>query len=163
MITKYAHSKTTDPIGKITRSLLFLFLITYVHIHPYRRHGHKLDKTTSALPASQGQTTYTFNFPVSSTSPCSSSIPEYLLIQPSTSRCQTSEFSGFSTHYNKQVPRISNYTYQISSTGAVVGKEWKGQVGRLTWFSSGNTSSLLGTPLACSTLNAARPSVMGSR
>ena len=29
-----------------------------------------------------------------------SSTPEYLLIQPSTSLCQTSEFSGLSTHYN---------------------------------------------------------------
>lgn len=29
------------------------------------------------------------------------SSPEYLLIQPSTSLCQTSEFSGFNTHYRE--------------------------------------------------------------
>lgn len=33
---------------------------------------------------------------------------------------------------------------------------------KLTWFSSGKTTSLLGTPRDCSTLNAASPSEMGS-
>lgn len=35
---------------------------------------------------------------------CSSATPEYLLIQFNTSLCQTSEFSGFSTHYQISAP-----------------------------------------------------------
>lgn len=70
--------------------------------------------------------------------------PEYLLTQSSTSRCQTSEFSGFNTHWSLSVNSHSSKSKA------------------LTWFSSGKANSLLGTPLDCSTLNAARPSEMGS-
>lgn len=33
----------------------------------------------------------------------------------------------------------------------------------LTWFSSGNTNNLLGTPRVCNTLKAANPSEIGKR
>lgn len=69
--------------------------------------------------------------------------PLNLLIQFSTSLCQTREFSGFKTHY-----------IHISICARLL----YGRILLLTWFSSGNMRSLLGMLRACSTLNMARPS-----
>lgn len=119
----------------------------------------------------------TFNPSTCSVSFCSSSMPEYLLIHPITSRCQTSEFSWFSTHCRGGLAGrlarkgLAGFYLAAFMENAVV-KEEKvrrkgggggGGVHHLTWFSSGNTSSLLGTFLAWRTLKAARPSVIGRR
>jgi len=78
------------------------------------------------------------------------STPAYLLIHAKTSRCQTREFSGLSTHCIEELAKSrESQTADVNV--------------RFTWFSSGNMTSLLGMPLDCRTLKGDRPSVMGRR